>query len=219
MKEWQDWNDAGAHLPRRRPKATEHESSSYMEHGSWQEQQAAEDGATKSAHTSWSGWWKEGPTEPAPKRAMAVEGRFRGRTSTRLICSIHLHMLHDGFALVPIIIGRGGENTRRIAKATGSKIRVRGRGSGHKEANGREAPTPLMLAVTAEADNIEGFQDAVVQSIDLLRGVEMRYRAHCKECRFEAASETFTLVLKDARCRSVAMHLEKVLGDTLPPCS
>lgn len=128
-------------------------------------------------------------------------------------------MLHDGFALVPIIIGRGGENTRRIAKATSSKIRVRGRGSGHKEANGREAPTPLMLAVTAEADNVAGFQDAVVQSIELLRYVERRYRAHCREGRFEAASEAFTLVLKEARYRPVVMHLEKVLGDNLPPCS
>jgi hypothetical protein len=125
-------------------------------------------------------------------------------------------MLHHGFALVPIVIGRGGENTRRIAEATGSKIRIRGRGSGHKEANGKEAPTPLMLAVTAEADNIEGFQDAVVQSINLLRGVERRYRAHCREGSFEVASEAFSVVLKEARYRPVVRHLEKVLGNNPP---
>lgn len=38
-----------------------------------------------------------------------------------------------------------------IYESTGCKVRVRGRGSGHLEQSTQaEAPTPLMLAVTAE---------------------------------------------------------------------
>lgn len=151
-----------------------------------------------------------------PKRVAAIEERGDGRASTRLIGSIRLHMLHDGFPLVPILIGRGGEHTRGIAEATGCKVRIRGRGSGHKEPNGREASTPLTLVVTADADNRRSFEGALVQCIELLRKVERRYRAHCREARREAWSEAFSLVLKGARYEPVVAHLKQVFGDALP---
>lgn len=77
---------------------------------------------------------------------------------------------------VRVIIGKGGERTKAIFQATNCKIRVRGRGSGHKEqGTEEEAPTPLMLAVTAEPSNKAGFLLAVRQSIKLLEAVEEQY--------------------------------------------
>ena len=62
---------------------------------------------------------------------------------------MYSHIQMDGFDLVPWLIGRRGLNLRKIAEATDSKIRVRGRGSGHLEPEaGKEAPTPLMVAIT-----------------------------------------------------------------------
>ncbi|OLP94389.1 hypothetical protein AK812_SmicGene23583 [Symbiodinium microadriaticum] len=40
---------------------------------------------------------------------------------------------------------------------------------------GQEAPTSLMLAVTAEATNSDGFCRAVAMSLSLLKEVEQRY--------------------------------------------
>ena len=51
----------------------------------------------------------------------------------RLWCHIFLNKRHDDFDLVPILIGRGGKNTQEISDLTQSKVRARGRGSGHKE--------------------------------------------------------------------------------------
>merc|ERR1711907_106499 len=68
---------------------------------------------------------------------------------TRFACQFHLHMDVPGFDLVPRIIGRGGCNTKRIFDASGAKIRVRGRGSGHIELRtNAEATVPLMVAVS-----------------------------------------------------------------------
>ncbi|CAE7191541.1 unnamed protein product [Symbiodinium microadriaticum] len=81
-----------------------------------------------------------------------------------------------GSDYVPAIIGRCGTNTKSIYEETGCKVRVRGRGSGHKEqGSNKEAPTSLMLAVTAEATNSDGFCRAVAMSLSLLKEVEQRY--------------------------------------------
>jgi hypothetical protein len=79
-------------------------------------------------------------------------GHRSGTGVNRLWCHFYLDpsMLEPGFDLVKKIIGRGGCNTRGIFDATQTKVRVRGKGSGHKEQhNGREAPVPLMIALAA----------------------------------------------------------------------
>eukprot|EP00928_Gymnodinium_smaydae_P092275 TRINITY_DN7610_c4_g1_i1.p1 TRINITY_DN7610_c4_g1~~TRINITY_DN7610_c4_g1_i1.p1 ORF type:complete len:645 (+),score=109.54 TRINITY_DN7610_c4_g1_i1:169-1935(+) len=106
----------------------------------------------------------------------ASEERPRNKRPLRLWIHIHLHMKRPGFDLVPMLIGRGGQNVRKIADRTGAKIRVRGRGSGHKEINGKfEAPTPLMVAVTTELKDAAGFRMAVQMTLDELRQVERRF--------------------------------------------
>ncbi|CAK0886378.1 unnamed protein product [Prorocentrum cordatum] len=84
------------------------------------------------------------------------------RPVLRLRLHILLHMKVSGFDLIPRLIGHGGCNTRSISTATGAKVRIRGRGSGHFEGKlQREAPTPLMVAVTAGGGEAAGFVQAV----------------------------------------------------------
>jgi len=103
-------------------------------------------------------------------------GRSRCRRPLRLWCHIYLHMQSPGFDLVPRLIGRGGSNMRRISKATGAKLRIRGKGSGHLEVDGKqEAPTPLMLAVTTDSGNLDDFRKAMSMSIEELRTTSQKY--------------------------------------------
>mmetsp|Transcript_10804 Transcript_10804/g.20978 ORF Transcript_10804/g.20978 Transcript_10804/m.20978 type:complete len:668 (+) Transcript_10804:105-2108(+) len=106
----------------------------------------------------------------------------RGTRRTRLWAHIHLHMMVPGFDLVPRLIGRKGCNMRKIAESTGAKIRIRGRGSGHLEIDGQfEAPTPLMVAVTTDKMDEDGFRAAVAQTIEELKNVEIRFRHFCEQ--------------------------------------
>ena len=91
----------------------------------------------------------------------------------RLWCHIFLNKRHPDFELVPMLIGRFGCNMREIYEATNAKIRVRGRGSGHKEVEGnKEAPVPLMVAVTSENGQLGKFRTAVEMTIRKLRDIQ-----------------------------------------------
>mmetsp|Transcript_15723 Transcript_15723/g.36904 ORF Transcript_15723/g.36904 Transcript_15723/m.36904 type:complete len:454 (+) Transcript_15723:68-1429(+) len=114
-------------------------------------------------------------------------GRGRKGANVKLWCHFYLDvaMLRDeGFALIKKIIGTGGEKTWKIHHATGAKVRVRGKGSGHKEADGREAPVPLMLAVTLPQSDPETFRRAITMAITLLEEVEEKFnsRHHDEKC-------------------------------------
>lgn len=99
----------------------------------------------------------------------------------KLWCHFHLHasFLEKGFDGIKKIIGHGGCNTSCIFEVTGAKIRVRGRGSGHMEQRGREAPVPLMLAVTADRGQEANFAQAVEMCCQLLRSVAEKWLAFC----------------------------------------
>ena len=92
------------------------------------------------------------------------------------------------FRLVPMLIGQGGVHMRRIHIATGAKLRIRGRGSGHKEhldAKGLlvEAPVPLMLAITIATapGHTKKFRDAVNSAICLLDEITERFKTFCEQ--------------------------------------
>lgn len=94
----------------------------------------------------------------------------------------HFHLGEDmiakrGFELNKKIIGRGGCNMKAIFDATGAKVRLRGRGSGHLE-GGREAPVPLMLAVTC-IGSVSTFRTAIKMAVEVLRRVEAQFHATC----------------------------------------
>lgn len=113
------------------------------------------------------------------RRQDAVGGERE--TDARLWCHLYLNpvMLQPGFDLSKKIIGRGGCNTRSIFETTGAKIRLRGSGSGHLEWVGqryrREAPVPLMLAITGEAGLPDKFCEALQMALDLLHKVGRRF--------------------------------------------
>lgn len=106
---------------------------------------------------------------------------------------------------VRMIIGKGGQNTKDIYFQTGCKIRVRGRGSGHLEqGTSEEAPTPLMLAVTAEPNNKVGFMTAVELSLLLLENIEERF------CRETHEWYTYFKIVVDDE--DLQLELEEKLG-------
>ncbi|CAE7600613.1 Dnah7 [Symbiodinium natans] len=125
----------------------------------------------------------------------------------RLCCNFILAM---GREYVPTIIGRGGANTKSIHEETGCKVRVRGRGSGHLEQqSNEEAPTNLMLAVTAEPGNKEGFIQAVAKSLLLLWNVDERYQQDCRRCGVRPSSPSFYISVEN---EDVKMELAEVFG-------
>ncbi|CAK0809734.1 unnamed protein product [Prorocentrum cordatum] len=134
-----------------------------------------------------------GPARPSQPGASAAahapgtgvsagRGRPQGSRRLRMWAHLHLHMQAPGFDQVPRLIGRGGSTLRGIAERTGSKIRIRGRGSGHLEVNGTsEAPCPLMVAVTTDRQDNAGFASAVEGVVRELRALERRFHAFCEQ--------------------------------------
>lgn len=131
------------------------------------------------------------PSARAPRQEpgvapTAAPATTRNGRRLRLWAHIYLHMQVQGFDLVPRLIGRGGQNMRKIAEATNAKIRIRGRGSGHLEVDGgngkkQEAPTPLMVAVTTDKGDEAGFRAAIELIIKELHATEQRYRSYIKK--------------------------------------
>jgi len=104
--------------------------------------------------------------------------------SKRLWCHVFINpcMLEPGFDLVKKLIGKNGSNTRGIFESTGTKIRVRGEGSGHIERRlGREAPAPLMVALASESGCTDSFSRAVVLTKELLQDTTKRFHGFCSK--------------------------------------
>jgi len=184
-----------------------------------------------------AGWRKNGSSAPRPQRppagpapapavespkavgspGMGADGEIRSshnRSSRRLRlwAHIYLHMQVPGFDLVPRLIGRGGCNMRRIAESTGAKIRIRGRGSGHLEIDGKsEAPTPLMVAVTTDCADGTGFRQAIEMTLAELRTVEQRFLTHCQKMAHVHEGPCFSMgLLPDAGRECLGDLLEGV---------
>jgi len=103
--------------------------------------------------------------------------------ATRYWCCFHLSQAYTGLGVVPCIIGRKGTNTKRIFEMTGAKIRVRGRGSGHKEATtGLEAPAGLMVTVSSNSNDWNGFVAAVKETAQLLELVQQKMNDEHDDC-------------------------------------
>lgn len=146
----------------------------------------------------------------APKAvATAHEEPRRQRRAARLWVHIYLHMQVAGFDLVPMTIGRGGCNMRKIAEKTGAKLRIRGQGSGHLEIDGRrEAPVPLMLAVTVDRGDRAGFKEAVKMALEELETVAYRFKDHCKGKDHHCSAPFYSIgLLPDGA--------EEILGDVI----
>lgn len=139
-------------------------------------------------------------------KARKPRGSRRARCSDRLWCHMFIDpsMLSPGFDLVKKLIGKNGCNTRAIFESTGTKVRIRGTGSGHIEHRlGREAPVPLMVALAAESGCEESFRRAFVLTKELLQETASRFRCFCnKEGLFSTTGPLFSL--GDTSRRSLA---------------
>jgi len=96
---------------------------------------------------------------------------------------------------------------RKIFEATGAKIRIRGRGSGHYEIDGkREAPTPLMVAVTTDKLDHGSFKAAIEMTLVELRAVEQRFLSFCEKQNYTHEGPCFSIGV-------MPQGVESVLGD------
>ena len=103
------------------------------------------------------------------------------RRGPRLYCHIFLFKRVPEFDLIPMLIGKEGRNTRDISERTFCKIRVRGRGSGHRETNGWEARVPLMVAVSTQESNEARFKIALQNTFAKLEWVDNEFCQFCKD--------------------------------------
>jgi len=95
---------------------------------------------------------------------------------------VYLHQWHPDFDLVPLLIGKHGEHMWRVYTATTAKVRIRGKGSGHLEVDGRrEAPVPLMLAVSTHGCAVNRFRAAIEMIIAHLAQTALLYKTFCAE--------------------------------------
>lgn len=111
----------------------------------------------------------------------------------RLWCHLFLDpvMLSPGFEMAKKIIGARGGNTKSIHEATGAKVRLRGRGTGHLEIkSGEEAPN-LMLAITSPEGEQESFAMAVKLGVQLLRSVAQRFEAFCRHNKMDCPARLY----------------------------
>merc|ERR1712187_458060 len=103
---------------------------------------------------------------------MGERSSRRKSKRSRFWCNIRIDedvLKVDGFDLIPKLIGSKGQNTRDIGKKTDTKVRIRGRGSGHVETGtDKEANAHLMMAIAAEHGRKDDFRRAVVLVKDLL---------------------------------------------------
>ncbi|CAK9107258.1 unnamed protein product, partial [Durusdinium trenchii] len=109
----------------------------------------------------------------AGKGCLEVEKEFCWKSwdETSFVKDRTVRSAKNDFGVVGRLLGRGGANMKRIAGDTNAKMRLRGRGSGFKEADldGKESTDPLMLCVSAPSE--KSYREASVEIHKLLTDV------------------------------------------------
>jgi len=144
------------------------------------------EGKHQDDNESWTSSSQDRASEARDEKPMNnVKRPPKRKAEPRLAVHIHIHMTAPYFSLVGLVIGKSGCNLRRIAQFTGAYLRVRGRGSGYLESKGqREAPAPLMIAVTGNASDPLSFKKAVWLTLQHLSTVEARFLNYCRKQGF-----------------------------------
>jgi hypothetical protein len=139
------------------------------------------DASTPDAHASTP---DDDDHDADPDDAYASTPATRKKGWPRTQARVWMHILlrkAPGFDLVPMLIGVKGQNTKAIFEETGAKIRIRGKGSKYLEVDGlREAPVPLMIAITQDKTCMDKFHKALKLTIALLRKVTQSFKTFCK---------------------------------------
>eukprot|EP00439_Symbiodinium_sp_Y106_P044055 s139_g5.t1 len=120
--------------------------------------------------------------------------RERGRWQCQFLVGIEAS---HNFGVVGRVIGHRGSNMKRIAGASGAKMRLRGRGSGFVEAElGAESEDPLMLCVSAP--DVQSYRAAGSMIHDLFTEVYTQF-VDFVEFSGEAVTAPKVLVHEGAR--------------------
>jgi len=98
----------------------------------------------------------------------------------KFVCVFQIGLEDDEeFCLVKRILGKKGNNMRRIAEERSAKVRLRGIGSGFLEgADGKEANMPLQLNVSCS--DFSSYQGAVDRIASLLQDLYKHYRRYLR---------------------------------------
>lgn len=141
------------------------------------------------------------PEEPAEAQAKrigeggAADDAQSKRLTLKFVFNIDMEQ-HADFELVPRLIGRGGKHMRDIAQACGGKVRIRGRGSGHKEQQKRgqpavEADVPLQIALSCR--DRSSLQEGKLLLEEFLKGMCVHFERYCKRNRISPVPELYSL--------------------------
>ena len=174
----QDWNDSM------------HENTGENA-GTWGESWGA-GGASKRDEGGGRRTWE--PLAASPQqffRSSSAGATRRGKRKTRrghqpkrdggrFVCVFLIGIEAEAdFCLVKRIIGKAGNNTRKIAEECNVKVRLRGIGSGYLEGkDGVEADVPLQLTVTST--EYDSFTVAINQAAQLLEDIYEHYRRYIR---------------------------------------
>lgn len=120
----------------------------------------------------------EGQSRRAPQLILP-RGDIPG-DNQKFICVFQVGLDDDEeFCLVKRILGKAGNNMRRIAEECSAKVRLRGIGSGFLEgADGKEANMPLQLNVSCS--DFDSYQGAVDRVSTLLKDLYKHYRRYSR---------------------------------------
>lgn len=120
---------------------------------------------------------QSGPRQAQP--LIHPQGDVEG-DNQKFICVFQIGLEDDEeFCLVKRILGKAGNNMRRIAEECSSKVRLRGIGSGFLEgADGKEANMPLQLNVSCT--DFDSYQGAVDRVATLLKDLYKHYRRYSR---------------------------------------
>lgn len=121
----------------------------------------------------------EAPQQRRPPPLVAPRGEVIG-DNQKFICVFQIGLEdNEEFCLVKRILGKAGNNMRRIAEECSAKVRLRGIGSGFLEgADGKEANMPLQLNVSCT--DYDSYLGAVERVSTLLKDLYKHYRRYAR---------------------------------------
>jgi len=84
------------------------------------------------------------------------------------------------FRVVRKLLGPHGQHVKAIAEASGTKLRLRGKGSGFLEGPEKaESSDPLMLCISTQPGDLEGYEIAKRSVSELMEDVYRQYNKFC----------------------------------------